>query len=100
MVEKLLTLRQAAEQCECSPKTLRRAIDAGDLVAVRLGSSSKSDRIHPADLEKYRQLRRTTGVPVIPAPAVALRMHASTAEERLEKLLGIGKPAARSKRKS
>lgn len=100
MVEKLLTLRQAAEQCECSPKTLRRAIDAGDLVAVRLGSSSKSDRIHPGDLQRYWQLRRTGVAHVIPTPAVALKIHASTTEERLERLLGIGTRAARPRKKS
>lgn len=53
MATKLMTLAQAAEQCECSPKTLRRAIDAGQLVAIRLGLGPKSDRIHPDDLEAF-----------------------------------------------
>ncbi|WP_101927140.1 MULTISPECIES: helix-turn-helix domain-containing protein [Luteimonas] len=95
-----MTLAEAAERCACSPKTVRRAIDLGDLVAVRLGSSSKSDRIHPADLERYWQLRRTAGAPVIPTPAVALKIGTSTAEERLEKLLGLEKRMASRTRKS
>ena len=35
--ESLLTLAQAAERSGCSVKTLRRAMDSGHLVAVRLG---------------------------------------------------------------
>jgi excisionase family DNA binding protein len=37
--ERLLTVAQAAERSECSVKTLRRAIAAGDLAAVRVGST-------------------------------------------------------------
>src|SRR6478609_1586035 len=50
---KLLTIEQAAEDLQCSPKTLRRAIKTGRLKVARLGSSPKSDRIHPDDLEQY-----------------------------------------------
>jgi len=35
---KLMTLAEAAERNACSPKTVRRAIDAGQLAAVRLGA--------------------------------------------------------------
>jgi len=48
---KLMTLAEAAERSAYSPKTIRRAIDAGQLTAVRLGSGAKSDQIHPTDLE-------------------------------------------------
>jgi excisionase family DNA binding protein len=48
-----MTVAQAAEQCECSPRTLRRAIDTGELSAIRLGVGPKSDRIHPDDLEAF-----------------------------------------------
>lgn len=53
MTPKLMTVAQAAELCECSPKTLRRAIDSGQLAAIRLGIGPKSDRIHPDDLEVF-----------------------------------------------
>lgn len=53
MTSKLMTVAQAAELCECSPKTLRRAIDSGQLTAIRLGVGPKSDRIHPDDLEAF-----------------------------------------------
>lgn len=43
MPEKLMTVAQAAEQCECCPRTLRRAIDTGQLAAIRLGLGPKSE---------------------------------------------------------
>lgn len=49
----LLTLREAAGPLKCSPKQVRRLIDAGLLKAVRLGIGARSDRVHPADLEDY-----------------------------------------------
>lgn len=52
--EKLLTFEEAAEQCSCHAKTLRRAQQSGDLLVIRLGSSAKSDRIHPADLAAFQ----------------------------------------------
>lgn len=63
-----MTLAEAAERSACSPKTIRRAVDAGQLVAVRLGASARSDRIHPADLEdRWKQSRHVFA----PRPAIA-----------------------------
>ena len=45
-------IREAAEQCACSPYTIRRAIAKGELPAYRLGSS-RVIRIKPRDLEKF-----------------------------------------------
>lgn len=61
---KLMTVAQAAEQCECCPRTLRRAIDTGQLVAIRLGVGPKSDRIHPDDLEAFWRKARYQPVQV------------------------------------
>jgi excisionase family DNA binding protein len=52
-VLELLTLREVAGKLRCSARTVRRIIDAGELRAVRLGLSGKSDRVHPDDLERY-----------------------------------------------
>lgn len=55
----LLTVAQAAAQLAVCAKTLRRAIDRGELPVVRLGETARADRIHPADLENYiNKLRR------------------------------------------
>ncbi|MGQ0592380.1 MAG: helix-turn-helix domain-containing protein [Gammaproteobacteria bacterium] len=47
----LLTVAQAAERLAVCRKTVRRAIDRGDLPVVRLGETRRADRIHPDDLE-------------------------------------------------
>ena len=55
----LLTIAQAAQQLAVCAKTLRRAIDRGELPVVRLGETARADRIHPDDLENYiNKLRR------------------------------------------
>ncbi|MGH8580887.1 MAG: helix-turn-helix domain-containing protein [Gammaproteobacteria bacterium] len=54
----LLTIALAAEQLRVHPRTLRRAIDRGELAVIRCGTSRKSDRIHPEDLEKYIDRQR------------------------------------------
>ncbi|MGH8579935.1 MAG: excisionase family DNA-binding protein [Gammaproteobacteria bacterium] len=45
----LLTIASAAEQLCVHLRTLRRAIDRGELAVIRCGTSRKSDRIHPQD---------------------------------------------------
>lgn len=85
---KLMTLAEAAERSACSPKTVRRAIDAGQLVAVRLGASARSDRVHPADLEDWwERSRRASAVePAAPRASQSVPRPGS-ADERLAALL-------------
>ena len=45
-----------AERCQVSEKTVRRWIDAGDLVAYRLG---RQWRVDPEDLQKFLESRRS-----------------------------------------
>jgi len=51
----LLTLDQAAEVLQVSTKTIRRWIDAGELVAHRIG---RQLRISEADLQSFIRMRR------------------------------------------
>lgn len=51
----LLTVRDVAELDCCSEKTVRRAITAGLLEAVRVGPKGRLLRIDPAAHELYRQ---------------------------------------------
>jgi excisionase family DNA binding protein len=51
----LLTIDQTAEHLQVSTKTLRRWIDAGDLVAHRIG---RQLRISASDLQTFIQARR------------------------------------------
>lgn len=83
-----MTLAEAAERSACSPKTIRRAIDAGQLVAVRLGASAKSDRIHPTDLDDWwERSRRASAVgPAAPKGCKSVPRPGS-ADERLAALL-------------
>jgi excisionase family DNA binding protein len=50
-----LTVPQAAEASQLSEWTLRREINAGRLVACRIG---RCIRIRPADLEAWQESRR------------------------------------------
>lgn len=50
----LLTVKQVAELDNCSEKTIRRAIAAGLLEAVRIGPGGRLLRIHPAAHAAYR----------------------------------------------
>jgi len=85
---KLMTLAQAAELCACHPRTLRRAINDGQLTAMRLGQSAKSDRILAADLEAWWQRSRYVPPPMPVFPkATFIGPLISDADERLEKLL-------------
>lgn len=55
----LLTIREVAELDSCSEKTIRRAIAAGLLAAVRLGPSGRLVRIDPAAHAAYRAAFRS-----------------------------------------
>lgn len=67
---KLMTLAQASEHCACHPRTLRRAIDIGELAACRLGQGPKSDRIHPVDLATW--LDKCRAKTLCPSPSVPM----------------------------
>lgn len=54
--QQLLTVRQVAALDNCSEKTVRRAIKAGLLEAVRVGPGGRLLRIYPAAHERYRKL--------------------------------------------
>ncbi|WP_367966306.1 helix-turn-helix domain-containing protein [Spiribacter onubensis] len=54
----LLKITEAAEQLRVSPRQIRRLVDSGQLRVVRLGSSSKADRIHPDDLTDFVNSQR------------------------------------------
>ena len=51
----LLTIKQVALLDNCSEKTVRRAIEAGLLPAVRVGPSGRLLRVDPAAHRAYRQ---------------------------------------------
>lgn len=55
MPRTLLTVRQVAELDNCSEKTVRRAISAGLLEAIRVGPGGRLLRIDPAAHASYRQ---------------------------------------------
>ncbi len=55
LTRRLLTEKQVAELDSCSEKTVRRAIDAGLLDAVRIGSGGRLLRIDPTAHAAYRQ---------------------------------------------
>jgi len=52
----LLTLADVAERLQCSTKTVKRRIEAGDLPVIRDG---RMVRVHPDDLERYIRARRS-----------------------------------------
>lgn len=54
--EALLTITQAADFLNVSPKTVRRRIDAGELSVFRDG---RLVRVHPNDLDRYVAARRS-----------------------------------------
>ena len=54
-VERLLTIPQVAELLQVCPKTIRRWIERGELVAHRLG---RQWRIAQNDLETFLKIRR------------------------------------------
>ncbi|QDL29613.1 DNA-binding protein [Stenotrophomonas maltophilia] len=96
--DKLMTLAQAAELCACHPRTLRRAINDGQLTAMRLGQSAKSDRIHAADLEAWWQRSRYMPPPTTVFPKTSpTGSLLSDADERLERLLATNRTKAAKK---
>lgn len=54
----LLTVKRVAELDNCSEKTVRRAIDAGFLEAIRVGPGGRLLRIDPAAHAAYRSSQR------------------------------------------
>ena len=56
--QSLLTVKEVAILDGCSEKTVRRAIDAGLLEAIRIGPGERLIRIHPDAHETYRKMRR------------------------------------------
>lgn len=99
---KLMTLAEAAEQSACSTKTLRRAIDAGQLVACRLGVSAKSDRVHAADLVDWWERSKLKPAAAIALSPARLVMPDLDADRRLAELLGLdenGRKKTASKRR-
>jgi excisionase family DNA binding protein len=56
MTEQLLTVAQVANVCQCSTRTVMRAIDAGDLRASQLASRGVW-RITAADIDSWLELR-------------------------------------------
>lgn len=94
--EKLMTLAQAAEHCACHPRTLRRAIDIGELAACRLGQGKKSDRIHPVDLAVWLgKCKVKTQCQSPSVPMATIKLQSDTAEERIARLLDTGRTKTR-----
>jgi len=58
-VNNLLTIKEAAAICKCSPNTLSKAIDEGRLKVIRITSSKKGRRIDPSDLQEFINQCRT-----------------------------------------
>lgn len=92
---RLMTLAQAAERSACSVKTVRRAIDNGQLTAYRLGQGAKSDRIHPAELDAWWAKSRLA-IPHFSFPNPPRRpIPQDSADESLADMLGIPRPGAK-----
>lgn len=51
----LMTIGEVAQSWSTSEKTVRRAIDAGDLPVIQIG---RLKRVHPEDNERYIRARR------------------------------------------
>lgn len=56
--KRLMTIKEVAEADNVSEKTVRRAIAAGLLAAIRVGPAKRSIRIHPDAHAAYRALVR------------------------------------------
>jgi excisionase family DNA binding protein len=54
----LMTVKDVAEADNCSVKTVRRAIKAGLLEAIRVGPGGRLQRIDPAAHAAYRAASR------------------------------------------
>jgi excisionase family DNA binding protein len=56
--EQFCTIREVAEEMNVSQKTIRRAIDRGDLKVHRFGAKGRIIRISAEDRRAYLALRR------------------------------------------
>lgn len=64
MTDQLLTIDRAAEIVQCGTKTIRRALDRGELAASHIGDPDarvKSWRIRRSDLDAWLERRSTRG---------------------------------------
>ncbi len=52
----MLTVKQAAERLNVSPRTVYDLIDAGQLPCQRIGTGRGTIRVHPADLDNTNRL--------------------------------------------
>lgn len=66
----LLTIKQIADTCQLSEKAVRRAIDAGELTAVKLRSRL---RVTQQDFDAWITSNRRTGGHVQLAPPLRVR---------------------------
>lgn len=93
----VLTVEAVAERLACHPRTIRRAIERGDLVASDIGSGKRSAwRIREEDLaawlEQTRNRPRTASVAqVLPSIAAAARPPRPRRGGRLEVTAGMGR---------
>ena len=53
--QNLMTIAEVARHWSTCEKTVRRAIDAGDLPVIQIG---RLKRVHPEDNERFIQARR------------------------------------------
>ena len=56
-IPRLLSLHEVADTLGVSTRTVRRFIEAGDLVAHRIGGQL---RVSPSDLDTFLKIRRQT----------------------------------------
>ena len=69
-----MTVTEAAAWLECSPKTIRNLIAAGELECYRVGLGDRAPiRITPEALEAYRRAARVE--PTIPARPASVHSH-------------------------
>jgi hypothetical protein len=94
--ESLLTFQQAAERSGCCPKMLRRAVSSGDLAVIRLGSSAKSDRIHPDDLAAFWASRRYAAPPSPTIKVAPIKSTLGGGYGHIERLLAGGRRPAKN----
>lgn len=87
----LLTIDQAAEQCTCRPRTLRKAIKAGSLAVVVMGKGPKSWRVREPDLRAYIAAQTVTLCPSENAPKAPMKFQPLGADARCADLLGTGR---------
>lgn len=101
----LLTIDQVAERCQVSTKTVKRAIDAGDLRASQLAERG-CWRIYEADVDEWIEARAnrpreprglaTATKPIHPERVAAPRRRASHGDDlpgRLELTPSMGRRA-------